>query len=233
MPDANQHATEKSDLLLLRAISKPDRDPAGSRQALADFYIRHVEDLHRFCSQFRNRLGGDPGVQDLVEDTFIRAAQRAHTFKADELAEPLTLYPRTRSWLQRIATRLFLDRQSESERLREALEKQAEEENREKIHGRLIFEPEPEERRKPATPLALRARAVLKSLKHRDRMILVLSLDWFDPEKRRFEPPSMVIREICRKYRISAENYRKIRSRAYKYCESELATTNLRKEVNA
>lgn len=92
---------------LLEWMSFTDmRDAAET--AFAEFHARHVKYLYVVC---RNAFGDDldpATLEELVQDTFWKAYQKAGTFKRSS-AEPQAARRRIRGWLAKIAERLFLD----------------------------------------------------------------------------------------------------------------------------
>ena len=74
---------------------------------IQDLYERHFEELRRYCLQFcRN----DEMASDLVQDTFMRALERAD---AMDLLAP----QQQRAWLYRTSRNLFLDEARRGARL--------------------------------------------------------------------------------------------------------------------
>jgi hypothetical protein len=67
------------------------------------------------------------------------------------------------------------------------------------------------------------ATRALALLSDRDQDILLVSLDWYDREQRRFlNVPSDVIAVLCDRYSITSDNYRQIRDRALKRVKAYL-----------
>jgi RNA polymerase sigma factor (sigma-70 family) len=83
----------------------------AGRRAQQALYQRHVRYLFGAVSKQRDKLVQLAGLsaEDLVQDTFQRAFDRASTFKHDPELEPERARRRTRAWLGRIAHNLLAD----------------------------------------------------------------------------------------------------------------------------
>lgn len=82
---------------------------AGDERAAAALVDRHAQPVARFAAS----LGEREGLDELVQDTFVRAFQSLGTFRADS-----TL----RTWLFTICKRLLLDRKRSERRRRGGVE---------------------------------------------------------------------------------------------------------------
>lgn len=94
---------------LLVYMSLRGEDPKAAEEAWAEFYNRHLGYLFGQCKKVYSATLGDLGVSDLVQDTFVRAFERAGTFKSRPTIDNDAIRYRVRGWLGRIANRLFLD----------------------------------------------------------------------------------------------------------------------------
>lgn len=81
----------------------------GDQRAAAALVERHAPALARFAAS----LGERDGVDELVQDTFVRAFQSLDTFRADSSL---------RTWLFTICKRLVLDRKRAERRRRDGVE---------------------------------------------------------------------------------------------------------------
>ena len=102
--------SERDDAELLAQIARGD-DPAAVRAAQAELYRRHVRYLYGALSKQRDKLLSLAGlsIEDVVQDTFARAFDRAASFKAAPELDPDRARRRTRAWLGRIAQNLIAD----------------------------------------------------------------------------------------------------------------------------
>jgi RNA polymerase sigma-70 factor (ECF subfamily) len=82
---------------------------AGDQRAAALLVERHAQPLARFVAS----LGEREQVDELVQDTFVRAFQSLETFRADSSL---------RTWLFTICKRLLLDRKRTERRRRDVAE---------------------------------------------------------------------------------------------------------------
>lgn len=85
------HAGEESDELLLRRLQD------GERAALDELMRRHHAPLTRFVHHY---IHGAPGVEDIVQESFIRLYFKAKGFRFQSAA---------RTWLYQIAVNLCKD----------------------------------------------------------------------------------------------------------------------------
>src|SRR5438309_11705823 len=100
----------ESDASLFRIMAACGEKASEQGQvAFREIYQRYCEPLFRRCCRFSKALGGDSGVQDLVQDTFVRAYERAGTHQSHAELGPAREAKKTLRWLNRIGTRLFLD----------------------------------------------------------------------------------------------------------------------------
>ena len=81
----------------------------GDQRAAASLVERHAQPLARFAAS----LGERDGVDELVQDTFVRAFQSIETFRADSSL---------RTWLFTICKRLVLDRKRSERRRKDVVE---------------------------------------------------------------------------------------------------------------
>jgi RNA polymerase sigma factor (sigma-70 family) len=104
-------AAEPSDAALLARVASPSLDHDAKNRAEAMFYARHVRYLYGVLQRQQSKLLSLAGVsaEDLVQETFQRAFERAHTFKDDGIEDPEHLRRRTRAWLGRVAQNLLAD----------------------------------------------------------------------------------------------------------------------------
>jgi RNA polymerase sigma factor (sigma-70 family) len=106
---SNEFAPDDGELLA--TIASSSVDAAAQSRAQAEFYERHVRYLYGVLARQKNALLKVAGIspEDLVQDTFHRAFERAHTFDVGDAADPERLRQRTRAWLGRIAQNLVAD----------------------------------------------------------------------------------------------------------------------------
>ncbi|HEY2851617.1 MAG TPA: sigma-70 family RNA polymerase sigma factor [Gemmatimonadaceae bacterium] len=97
MTDASRGGDGQSDLELIARWQR------GDERAAAELVARHAQALARFAGSF----GAADDVDDLVQDTFVRAFQSLDGFRGDSSF---------RTWLFTIERRLLLDRRRAEKR---------------------------------------------------------------------------------------------------------------------
>jgi RNA polymerase sigma factor (sigma-70 family) len=104
-------AVPGGDAELLALIADRKSDPNARSRAQAAFYSRHVRYLYGVLQRDAYKLLRVAGVgpEDLVQETFHRAFERARTFNAGDVTDTEQLRRRTRAWLGRIAVNLLAD----------------------------------------------------------------------------------------------------------------------------
>jgi RNA polymerase sigma-70 factor, ECF subfamily len=96
------------DCELLRRMADTTRDLAARREAWGVFYERHAPSLARACAASHAKLIGIDKVPDAVSDTFLRAYDKAATFKLSG-ASPADQQRAVRAWLMRISENIVRD----------------------------------------------------------------------------------------------------------------------------
>lgn len=200
-----------SDAELLARVSRRAGDPLASRRAEAEFYDRHVRYLYGVLVQRVRRplaLSGRE-VEDLVQETFYRAFERAETFDPGQVWDADSERRRTRAWLGRIAQRLLADWLAGSREVSASpyLDTLAEPES------------EPSSSRSPKLRLM---REALDSLSERERDVLRVSALYFRIGEEHQRLPNEASAELARRWDTTSENIRAIRSRAIKKLKEHL-----------
>src|SRR5687768_6959719 len=110
MDDDGWCAGDHSDRQLLDWIAKREAKPARAKAAMVEIYRRHAEHVYRSSWRFHRRLGGEPGIRDLVQEVFMRVWRSAATFDDQGAADALAQSAVFVGWLNRISTNLYIDR---------------------------------------------------------------------------------------------------------------------------
>jgi len=97
--------------LLLCALRRDEGEyeRGVSDRAFAEFVRLHVKRLRWECSRFTWGILSGPEVEELVQDTFLRAWQRARTYTDKGISDRKRLHRLTDGWLNEMAFNLFLD----------------------------------------------------------------------------------------------------------------------------
>lgn len=200
-----------SDAELLERIARHDVDARAARAAQAELYERHVRYLYGVLLRQRRKLLALAGIsaEDLVQDTFHRAFERAHTFKADDLADAEQARRRTRAWLGRIAHHLLCD----------ALDGHREISASnwlDRVSCDAIDESATE------SPALARVHAALAELPEREQDVLRVTALYHRAGSDAQRLPNAVSQELAQRWNTNSDNIRAIRSRAMKKLKSLL-----------
>lgn len=197
---------DRPDAELLELVAGADRDPAKAREAQAVFYARHVRYLYGVLLRHKKSLltHAGLGAEDLVQETFHRAFERARTFERAEGLDVDRERARTRAWLGRIATNLLTDHLHKTREVSAS-------HYLERVGCEGIDE-EPESTRSPEVRLLSDG---LETLTERERDVLrVSALHYRAGDHQRL--PNDVSAELAGRWNTTNENIRAIRVRAMK-----------------
>jgi RNA polymerase sigma factor (sigma-70 family) len=216
-----------SDEDLLFFMGMKDEDPFNAKQAWAEFYSRHVEYLHRACLYAYGNTLGEPGVEDLVHNTFIRAYERASTFQAsDQKGNPDSERAHVRAWLGKIAENLLRDSFRRTCTLTLVTDDELDLENSRN---------EPRHSEESSTEIQGMAEA-LSTLTEKEQDILRLTALWYRPGKELRIPPDE-LQKLASVYSTTAVTIRQIRKRAIEkvktYIESKKNVAHQQRERTA
>ncbi|MFO0551944.1 MAG: sigma-70 family RNA polymerase sigma factor [Polyangiaceae bacterium] len=217
---------QETDAALLGHSARARADGIGpaSRAAEAVFYRRHVRYLYGQLEKRKDKLLALAGLtaEDLVQETFLRAFERAHTFT--EVAEssldahgadPAYVTARTRAWLGRVASHLLADHMN---RLREVSASPY-------LERLSVEEPEP-----PTPAAAARVALVsegLSQLSERERDILHITSLYKQVGEEHGRLPNSVAQDLSRRWNTNNDNIRAIRARAMKKLKAFLTSNGV------
>jgi RNA polymerase sigma factor (sigma-70 family) len=205
--------SEDSDDDLLGYMAMQDEEPEGARQAYAVFYLRHIKWLKWAVP--RSNLGRllPPGdEEDVVQDTFLRAYEKAGTFDSSVVAE--SKRRGCRAWLGRIATNIIKDRlkidiSQKNSSIEEIKEKDLVESlwcskfTRDSKVVRLVEE-------------------ATENLTEREKDVLLEWQLWYKPGERNQRLPNDVSRDLANRWGTTTDHIRMIRYRAFKKIASHV-----------
>lgn len=205
---------EPSDHALLQRVARRHEDAADANRAQAVFYARHVRYLYGAAVRMNHSLLDMAGLrpEDLVQETFHRAFERAHTYQPGDSPDADIQRRRTRAWLGRIATRLLADA------LRQPHE----------VAATPYVERAPDEPRDSAPPSSRRrgrldlVREGLELLTDREQDVLRVTALYQKAGEAHQRLPNEVSAELATRWGTTNENIRAIRSRAMKKLKSFL-----------
>ncbi|NTW49023.1 MAG: sigma-70 family RNA polymerase sigma factor [Chlorobiales bacterium] len=202
----------KTDEELLAYLSGPGIERHLTESAFGEFYNRHARYLYFICKRDYQATLGEEGVQDLVQETFIRVYEKAGTFKSDGLTDKEKLTLRTHGWLRRIAANLFLSKRRAQTGVPETLL------GPDMLAGLAETLPN-DEQDSTESPKITMMKEALSTLSEREREIMQTIYQWYEPGKKL---PSHIVDELTERYKTTPENIRKIRSRARQKIEAYL-----------
>lgn len=196
-----------TDAALLERIGRKGLDPLAVRQAQSVFYQRHVRYL--YGALLRQKQGLLPlaglNAEDLAQETFHRAFERAHTFEAGDIVDPDHQRMRVRAWLGRIATNLLTDH---LHRLREV--------SATPYIDRVTCDAIDEDGPPSSSPQARAVSDALDELSERERDVLRVSALHYRAGEEHQRLPNDVSAELASRWGTTNDNVRAIRVRAMK-----------------
>lgn len=198
---------EPSDAELLSCIALRE-DAGAARHAQATFYARHARYFYAVVRRQHPQLLAlaSMSAEDLMQETFHRAFERAHTFRPDDTADVDRARRRTRAWLGRIAHNLLADA---VRHLREV--------SASPYLERLSCDGIDAE--SPPSPQLEAVRAGLDRLSERERDVLRVTALYQRVGGSHGRLPNAVSAELAARWGTTNENIRAIRSRALKKLE--------------
>ena len=209
-------AGESDDYLLLR-MSMKGEDESASLEAFREFYCRHAEYLYNVCLRYRRVLGGEKGVEDLVQDTFLRAYEHASAFVLSGDADQKQLRLRVRAWLGRISNRLILN-VLRSDHMRETPYDPAS--MPDLVDGAREEEDDSDGVRIDARMVMLHN--ALAALDEREQDILRVTYLYYQRKRDHQRLPNAIAASLARQWNTTPENIRAIRHRALKKVKQHL-----------
>jgi RNA polymerase sigma factor (sigma-70 family) len=212
-PERSPDAEEESDADLLGRVAGRAGAPAAAREAQGVFYRRHVRYLYGVLLRHKKNLLPLAGLsaEDLTQETFQRAFERAHTFEAADDLDADHQRMRARAWLGRIATNLLTDH---LHRLREV--------SASPYLDRVTTSGLDEDQPPSQSPRARLVAEGLEQLTERERDVLrVSALHYKAGDHQRL--PNDVSAELASRWETTNENIRAIRVRAMKKLKAFLA----------
>ncbi|MFN3387160.1 MAG: RNA polymerase sigma factor [Candidatus Thermochlorobacter sp.] len=214
--------SRKTDGELLALVAQREHNASLANAAFKVFYDRHIHHVFYFCkSRFTNpalaSTDQEESITDLVQETFLRVFEKAHTF-VDDVPDAAASaweahHKQTRAWLYRIAENLFKDRLRRNISLN--AERFSEGEEAQLVDASSVAS----EFSDASLPDSIRMRLLkvaLVLLPEREQDILRIVYQWYEPGKKL---PSSVIDDLTAQYQTTRENIRKILSRTRKKIE--------------
>jgi RNA polymerase sigma factor (sigma-70 family) len=214
-PERTDDDDDRSDADLLAAVARHDVDAARARAAQGVFYARHVRYLYAVILRHKKNLLPLAGLsaEDLAQETFHRAFERAHTFERGDELDPDRQRMRARAWLGRIATNLLADHLSVRREISASP-------YLERVTCDAIDEEQPPSR----SPRAMLVSEGLDQLSERERDVLRVSALHYRAGEEHQRLPNAVSAELASRWGTTNENIRAIRVRAMKKLKAFLVS---------
>ncbi|PYR95472.1 MAG: hypothetical protein DMF84_00830 [Acidobacteria bacterium] len=191
-----------SDDELLRIMAGGCHTPQGLA-AWEEFYSRHKAYLYNVLVRARAHQIGDARITDVVQETFIRAYERASTYRADAAAGVDGSRRRARAWLGGIAENIIRDgfRGQPQVVFMEGTELEEKHDQAVEYGGDGL------------TPELDRFAAALAKLSAREQEVLRVTSFWYQPGKAQQRLPNAVMNELAASLGTTPANVRQIRAR--------------------
>lgn len=202
--DATTDWSSESETDLMSYMAMKDEDSDGAKLAWEEFYRRHVDYLYSVCYKAYLRiLGSEDEICDLVTETFIRAYENAHSWKAEQITDRNRLRRRARAWLGRIAQRIILDLfRSNSPQMTPVDPDWFE---------HISQNPKADDKK---NNLVQKIQDSFKTLNKKELTVIQITFQWYDVSKKNQRLPDDVIKDLASSLNTTTENLRQIRKRA-------------------
>jgi RNA polymerase sigma factor (sigma-70 family) len=200
--DINDEAKPAFDSELLAQMAATDSDRDSAEAAWEEFYRRHFHYLEGACRGYSRQIG-EGRVVELVQDTFVKAFQRASTFKPKPCQSAEQDRRHVRGWLGSIFKNALLDvyRHEPSEIVDEDIE--------------LVPDPSANEQESgPEASVIGPMEAAFMQLGDREQEVLRETMRWYDAAATQQRMPSRALQELASQLGTTSQNIRQIRSRA-------------------
>jgi RNA polymerase sigma factor (sigma-70 family) len=205
MADLEFDPHDETDEDLMVFMTWKSEHPDEARAAFAEFHSRHVRYLFAVCLRAYSDDIGNDSVEDLVQETFWRAFEKADTFKLMNGDED-TARRRVRAWLGQISFRLVLTAARQQKHRVRLVSGECE------LVNNCPGTNAP--RRKLTRQEELVRRGLKDLLNEKERHVLEAFASYYDAESEHQYPPDGLVAELCERLMTTEENVRQIRRRA-------------------
>lgn len=205
-PEKKERSDRLSDTELLLRIAHGSERPVQACAAQTQFYERHVRYLYGVLVRQRTSVYAlaQLTAEDLVQETFRRVFEKAHTFAADPDLNLERAERRTRAWMGRIAQRLLLD----------ALERNREVSATPYVES--LCASNDDEPAPSSSPQLRLVREALSLLSEREQDVLTVTALYQRLGEEHQRLPNDIAQQLATRWATSSDNVRAIRSRALK-----------------
>lgn len=200
----------ESDLGLLKLMARRGEDEIWADAAFCEFYDRHKGYLWTVCRNACEALHGEAWHEDIWQDTFTRAYDKAGTFSLPAGVSPERTTLLVRGWLGQIANNLLRSLLRNHE-----CEYSQDEDGWERILDTVGSASETEESVSPGKQEERKLIDVaLETLSEREQLVLRRTFQYYRIGKEFQRLPNKVVQELADQLATTPENLRKIRERA-------------------
>lgn len=203
---------ENADFDLVRKMAD-QQDAAGAKEAWAQLYVRHNRSALRIALCQHAYLLDREGVEEVVQDAFVKAYRSAGTFDVQEQCTPEVQSRKVRAWLLRIVENIVCDR-FRGQPVIEVLED-------EELANTASTAPD-ETVNAPDSERLIATKEAWSTLSDIEQTVLRATLNWWRPGETHQRMPNEAVQQLVRLTGKSSDNLRQIRSRAMKKVEHYL-----------
>lgn len=194
---------EDTDEELLLYMTDQKKNPAEARGAWEEFYCRHAKYVLWICRRVCKGMLDDDVVNSIMVETFIKAYLSADTYELGSQQQADKIRRRVRSWLGVIAKHATFDVLRGQ---RDSRPIQIKSEEWERIDS---------DQKGPISKDTETVRKMMEQvLDDRERDVLRTTYMYYDPDKENQRLPNDVVDHLCKCFRTTPANLRRIRKKA-------------------
>lgn len=212
----DQPRSHVTDADLLREMAAEPCGSENGRAAWKEFYVRHRDYLYGVCVRAHGQQLGNGRVIELVQDTFVRAYERAASYIPDDTLDGHSARWRVRGWLGQISENIRRDyfrREPQVVFMEEDELPPAEDPDLHEDSG--------------ATERYQELEKVMETLTEREQDVLRTTAMWYKPGQRQQRLPNSVMKALAKTWNTTAENIRQVRVRAIAKVKSSMKDDSL------
>jgi RNA polymerase sigma factor (sigma-70 family) len=201
--DEHSADAEACDADLLNSMAVHPSGSVAAKAAWTTFYSRHKRYLFGICKRAYSRTLDNGQIEGLVQDTFIRAYERAGTYRPPDDSDDTQLRRRrVRAWLARISENIFFDSFRNEPQITLDEDEVAEHPS-----------PDPPKDEAPP-PHLIELEQALGQLSEAEQDVLRVTATWYRPGERHQRLPNSVMQQLASSLNTTPDNVRQIRLRA-------------------
>lgn len=203
MPSPDQDFRAESVEGLLAYMSQRSDNPEVAQAACEEFYNRHSRYVFAVIDRAHGETLGEQTVEDLVMETFRRVYEKAHTYKACGAMDANGARRNVLAWVGAVAHNACADHYRHPDSGLKLID------DWESVETLIV--PTKVAGLSPDLQLVHEA---LATLSERDRTVLLVTMQYYDPTRPHQRLPDGVASDLAKGFDTTPENIRKIRERA-------------------